>query len=335
MAEAHGVSGPAQPTNMKPSLDIVVVNWNSGSQLRACIESIAAAERSALDLQRIVVVDNASGDGSADGLSFPGLNLVLIRNAENRGFGAACNQGARGTAADYLLFLNPDAVLFKDSLTVPVSFMEAPANSATGICGITLLEQTGEIARSCSRFPTTTMFLAKMVGLSQVLPASWARQRMTDWDHTTSRDVDQIMGAFFLVRRKLFEALGGFDERFFVYYEEVDLCFRAAARGFKSRFLADARAMHRGGGCSHQVKARRLTYSVRSRLKYALKHYSGPSAMLLVLSTLLIEPITRSAASLLRGSVSGCTETLSAFREIWKMTPQLLVGALRSTKAGV
>jgi GT2 family glycosyltransferase len=314
---------------MKPSLDIVIVNWNAGAQLRECLESIAASELAAIDLRRVVVVDNASTDGSARGLPDVGGALAVVRNPENRGFGAACNQGAAGSRADYLLFLNPDTALRRDSLAVPLSFMESPANAGVGICGISLTDRSGRVARSCSRFPTTLMFLSKMVGAHRLLPAALARQPMTEWDHATSRDVDQVIGAYFLVRRALFEELHGFDERFFVYFEEVDFSLRASARGMRSHFLATASALHVGGGCSNQVRARRLTYNLRSRIEYALKHFPGASAAALVLGTLLVEPFTRMVAALLRRSSADFGETFLAYRELWRQAPGLVARALR------
>lgn len=314
---------------MKPSLDIVIVNWNSGEQLQECLASIAEADLTAFDLQRVVVVDNASTDGSASGAPVPGVPLVTVRNSENRGFAAACNQGARGSTAGYLLFLNPDTLLRRDSLSSPLSFMEAAGSAAIGICGIALLDDAGAVARSCSRFPTTAMFLAKMLGIARLLPAAWAMQPMTEWDHSTNRDVDQVIGAFFLVRRRLFDELGGFDERFFVYFEEVDFSLRAAALGQRSHFLASVKALHHGGGTSNQVKARRLTYNLTSRMEYALKHFSRASAAVLVLATLLVEPVARLALALLRRSPSDFTETIAAYRELWRLGPRWIARTMR------
>ncbi len=317
---------------MKPSVDIIIVNWNAGAQLRQCLDSIAAADLTGLQLERVVVVDNASTDGSADTLSSSSLPLLVIRNRENRGFAAACNQGVRGSTAGYLLFLNPDTVLMRDSLRVPVSFMDIPVNSRVGICGIQLTDESGRVAQSCSRFPTAFMFISKMIGLQTVLPPALARQPMTDWDHATSRDVDQVIGAFFLVRRGLFDDLDGFDERFFVYFEEVDFARRAAGKGFRSHYLADARAFHRGGGCSDQVKALRLRYNLQSRIEYALKHFSSSSATALVFATLLVEPPARLTSALLRGALSDFAEILAAYGAVWRRVPEL-IRAAGKTKA--
>ncbi len=118
---------------MSRSLDIVIVNWNTGGQLRACLASIAAAAQDGFVLNRVVVVDNGSKDGSAEGLQDFSVPLMVLRNRENRGFAAACNQGAQGSAADYLLFLNPDVRLYPDSLARPIRFMEEPVNARIGI----------------------------------------------------------------------------------------------------------------------------------------------------------------------------------------------------------
>lgn len=313
---------------MSPSLDIVIVNWNSGEQLRMCIASVAAA-RANVDVRDVIVVDNASSDGSAENLATASLSVTTLRNKANRGFAAACNQGARHGTAEYLLFLNPDAVLFEDSLAQSLSFMASPAHADVGICGIQLLDDTGNVARSCSRFPTTSMFVAKMLGLEKRLPAGWARQRMSDWDHEASRDVDQVMGAFFLVRRSLFEELGGFDERFFVYFEEVDFSVRAASRGVRSHYLATARARHRGGGCSDRIKAKRLTYNLASRIEFGLKHFSILSSTLLVIATLFVEPFARIAAALMRRSLKESGDTLAGYVELWKRSPEYILRALR------
>ncbi|MDP9366947.1 MAG: glycosyltransferase, partial [Chloroflexota bacterium] len=133
---------------------------------------IAAATRHSFALNRVVVVDNGSRDGSAEGLGDFPLPLTLICNRENRGFAAACNQGARESDADYLLFLNPDVRLYPDSLTRPIRFMVEPANARIGICGIQLVDESGRVDRSCARFPTLRMFVGKMLGLTRWLPGS-------------------------------------------------------------------------------------------------------------------------------------------------------------------
>jgi len=147
---------------------------------------------------------------------------------------------------------------------------------------------------------------------------------MAEWGHAQTREVDHVIGAFFLVRRVVFEALGGFDERFFVYLEDLDFSRRASNAGWSSVYLADAQAFHAGGGTSNQIKARRLFYSLRNRLLYAFKHFSWPEAMLVMFATLLIEPFSRAALALLRWSWSGLKETWAAYGMLWNWLPQWL-----------
>ena len=306
-------------------VDIVIVNWNSGNQLRECLNSIASADCTGFRLGRVVVVDNDSLDGSAEGLENIGLPLVLSRNKENRGFAAACNEGAKGTQADYLLFLNPDTRLFEYSLSVPIRFMESPHAADIGICGIQLLNEEGNVATSCARFPTLSAFICRALGVDKLFP-KWFRGRlMFEWDHRESKVVDQVMGAFFLVRCRLFENLRRFDERFFVYFEEVDFSYRAAQIGCKSYFLASARAYHKGGGSSDQVKAKRLFYSLTSRILYGYKHFSRLEALLLLLSTLFIEPISYMFWFCLKFSAKDVKEAVAGYFMLYASLPKLVL----------
>jgi N-acetylglucosaminyl-diphospho-decaprenol L-rhamnosyltransferase len=306
------------------SLDIVIVNWNSGRQLHDCLTSVALAERGGLDLRRVVVVDNGSQDGSLGGLEDLDLPLEVCVNNENRGFGAACNQGALGSEEGYLLFLNPDTRLSPSSLTVPVEYMERAENQNIGICGIQLVDENGAVTRSCARFPGLMSLVNKMLGLDRLRLASFRAPAMTEWDHLESAEVDQVMGAFFLIRRSLFESLAGFDQRFFVYFEEVDLAYRAKRKGWKSFYLVDTKAFHKGGGTSEQIKAKRLFYNLRSRILYGYKNLSRWKAHLLLVLTLFIEPISRVSFSLARGSFSQVRETAVGYILLWESLFRLL-----------
>lgn len=307
-------------------LDIIIVNWNAGDQLRACLRSVAGLADVNRLVSRVVVVDNASTDSSADDLSFPDLSLVVIRNESNRGFAAACNQGASGSRANYLLFLNPDTQLFDESLSVSVRFMEDDRNARVGICGVKLVDEEGRIVRTCARFPSIRTILGNASGLGRFFPKIFPPHFMLEWDHAMTRTVDQVMGAFFLVRRSLFEELRGFDERFFVYYEEVDFSYRAAKLGYESRFLADTQVYHKGGGTSEQVKSTRLYYSLRSRIMYGHKHFPAPVASSLAAVTLILEPVARLVERIAERDGQGIAETWGAFRRLWAEAPALLTG---------
>jgi len=310
---------------MTPSMDIIIVNWNSGEQLCNCLESIInAANQRCFILNRVVVVDNASWDGSADKLEDVRLPLLIIRNPENRGFAAACNQGAKGSEVDYLLFLNPDTYLNEDSLTKPVIFMEKAFSQHIGIVGIQLLDNNAEVARTCARFPTPGRFFSKMLGLDRLFPHVFISYFMYDWNHQESREVDHVMGAFFFVRRLIFEELGGFDEQFFVYLEDLDFSFRARQVGWRSFYLAHAKARHKGGGTSEKVKAMRLFYSLQSRILYGYKHFGWWSATSLMLGTLLIEPLARFTLGVSHHPSGEVRETIKGYSILWSKLPILL-----------
>ncbi|KPJ64955.1 hypothetical protein AMJ44_11750 [candidate division WOR-1 bacterium DG_54_3] len=310
---------------MKSSLDIIIVNWNAGQQLRECIGSIVGAKRDGFNLNRVIVVDNASADGSADELEDLRLPVSIIRNEENRGFAAACNQGAEDSSADYLLFLNPDTYLNQDSLAKPLIFMEEVSDQQIGIVGIQLLDKNGEIARTCARFPTPGRFFSKMLGLDRLFPHAFPSHFMSEWDHQASREVEHVMGAFFLIRRFIFEELGGFDEQFFVYLEDLDFSFRARQAGWHCFYLADTKARHKGGGTSEKVKAMRLFYSLQSRILYGYKHFGWWSATGLMLGTVLLEPWLRVAFAVATGSLVQLKEAQKAYAMLWRSLPQLIL----------
>lgn len=312
------------------TLDIIIVNWNSGCQLRQCLGSISSTGGKGLILERVLVVDNASRDGSADGLEDLGLPLLVKKNQENRGFAAGCNQGAKGSKADFLLFLNPDTILFQDSLNKPIAFLEGPLNSSVGIVGIQLLDENSKINKTCARFPSAGMFIAKALGLDRLLPSIFTGYYMQQWDHRSNRLVDQVMGAFFLVRRCLFEALGGFDQRFFIYFEEVDFSLRARQGGWHSYYLAEAQVYHKGGGTTEQVKGLRLFYSLRSRILYGYKHFTWPSAAILMGWSIFVEPLAHLTRALCRGSIVETREVLKGTAKLWWAIPRFLKVSVKS-----
>ena len=307
-------------------LDIIIVNWNAGEQLRRCVESVAAAERTGFELMRVVVVDNGSTDRSAEGLGGRALPLTVIRNASNRGFAAACNEGAEGSRAEYVLFLNPDTVLFSDSLSKPIADMENPEHRTVGIVGIQLIDERGAVSHSCARFPTAGRILSKSLGLYRLAPRLFPSYQMADWDHGRSREVDYVSGAFFLVRRRVFVELGGFDERFFVYFEETDFSRRMRDRGWTSRFLAEAKAVHRGGGVSEQARAHRLFYAAASRMLYATKHFPALGALAVAGVTLTLEPVVRVGAALFSGSWEGVRENARGYAMLYRSLPRVARG---------
>lgn len=314
------------------SIDVVIVNWNSNQYLRECLQSFVSVRNDAVRLNAVTVVDNASTDHSADGLEAlaPELPLRIIRNEKNRGFGAACNQGAKGSTADYVLFLNPDTRLLAKSLEVPARFLAKPSNTEAGIVGVQMVDDKGNVAITCARFPSPMSMVGQSLGLDRLGIPLFPPHYMKAWKHDEARQVDQVMGAFFFVRRSLFERLAGFDERFFVYYEDLDFSLRAKSAGFTSVYLANAQVYHKGQGTTSKIVDRRLFYVNRSRTLYALKHFSAPAAFVTISVMLVMEPLTRFVAAFF-SRVNSPWAVLRGYRMIWADVPGIFKTASGST----
>jgi len=309
-----------------PSLDIIIVNWNSSAYLRDCLTSIPGALSEDFRLSQVIVVDNASTDGVHEWIKRVDLDLplVVVSNDSNLGFAKACNIGAVLSTADYVLFLNPDTRLLSESLKVPILYMEDASSIDIGIVSIRNIGSDGKIKPSCARFPKASHFFAKMLGLDVLFPFLGTSSLMTEWTYDEDRDVDQVIGAFFLIRRCLFEELNGFDERFFVYFEEVDLSLRAIRLGWKSRFLSGASIFHKGGGSSDTARPQRLFYSLRSRLIYCATHFSSISYVAVVVGTVTIEFISRMLFSMITLSRHRVSEALGGYLKIWLDLPAII-----------
>lgn len=300
-------------------VDVVVVNWNAGQLVADCVRSV---EQYGASVQRTIVVDNGSTDGSI--ALIPRSDRVLVvETGQNLGFARACNVGASHGEADYILFLNPDARLIDDSLSGLIRFMDSPAAAHIGICGARLIGDEGEIQRSCANFTDPSTYVGGAFGLTERFPRLFTPLFAT-FDYRSSRIVDQPIGAHFLIRRPLFEQLNGFDERFFVYFEEVDLALRAKRAGWDSYYFAEAVAYHKGGGASERVKASRLFYTLRSRLLYADKHFSRLGFAATVLASLMLEPLGRFGRAAARGSRDELADTAKAYRMLWGDMPRIV-----------
>jgi N-acetylglucosaminyl-diphospho-decaprenol L-rhamnosyltransferase len=296
-----------------PLVDIIIVNWNAGMAVHRCLESLSRSQFGSFKLDRLVVVDNASKDGSIDQARGLELPLVVLRNNQNLGFAAACNQGARESRAEYLLFLNPDTRLDSDALSVALTFMEQSQNQAVGICGGLAFNEYGGIALSAARFPTLKIIFGKISGLDRFFPSHYPSHQLSPEECQKGGVVDQVIGAFFLVRRELYQKLNGFDERFFVYFEEVDFSRRAQAEGFISYLIPQCHYIHIGCVSSNQKRGQRLFYFLRSRTLYAFKHFSRQDAWLLTILTLTLELMARLILSLASFSACRMTETVEGY----------------------
>lgn len=285
------------------SLSIIIVNWNSTDCLQKCIESLSETKKTTFILDKIIIVDNASDPGQVSDLRSLSLNqdiYTIIYSKTNLGFAKACNLGASGLNSDYLLFLNPDTTLFEDTLDRCMQSMSihAKEQQSVAVLGCRLVDEQGNTQRCCSRFPKLRFYLAKCIGINRIFKS--LNQFMLEWDHKESRYVDEVMGAFFLTNGNVFRMLEGFDERFFVYYEEVDYCKRVKDVGFEVYYDCEASVYHEAGASSKRVIAERLFYELRSRYQYQQKYNGKFGAWSIKLIT-KIEYISRCILLLLVG----------------------------------
>lgn len=277
-----------------PDLSIVIVNWNVRELLRACLKSLTDDERrTAVDEQassvirrpsslEIIVIDNASSDGSAAMVAAEFPAVTLIANSENRGFTGGNNQGISIARGRYVFFLNPDTVVAGDALATMSAYMDA--HPAVGACGPQLLYGDGSLQSSRRRFPTLMTALFESTPLAWHWPAAhnpWARRYHMEDTQTSQalpgETVDWLVGAALMVRREALAQVGGFDEGYFMYSEELDWCRRAKYAGWQIVHLPDAQVVHYEGKSSEQVVAARHIRFQTSRVRYFRK-FHGPLA---------------------------------------------------------
>jgi GT2 family glycosyltransferase len=300
-----------------PTLDVVIVTWNSEASLPHCLASLAASARTRFTFDRIVIVDNASSaaiwPGQYDGLPA----IALIANDRNRGFAAACNQGAEGSRADYVLFINPDAVVAPEALDRAVAAFDEPSRRHVAAIGLQLVDGRGAPQATCGRFLTFRAVFNQLTGLSLASPRRFRGFRMTDWDHRESREVDYVSAACTLLRRPVFAELGGFDEGFTVYLEDADFALRARRAGWRSLFLAGAIACHEGGWATGRDRAVRLAHAWRSLLVYSRKHFDPPRAVTLGLVTLTLAPLARLGEAVTHASGRELVNALAGYVRLY------------------
>jgi N-acetylglucosaminyl-diphospho-decaprenol L-rhamnosyltransferase len=292
------------------SVDIIVVNWNAGAQLARALQPLIEHKNDDELAIRCYVVDNASTDDSLSMISqYP---VEIIRNKTNLGFGKACNIAYARSGGDFLLLLNPDTEWKLPNLKQLLERLVAMSEFAA--IGPQQLGENGRVMRTCGRFPRFTQALWDCIGLSKLLPSLITpAPLMTDWDHSNSQEVDHLMGSFVLFRRSALPKEQLFDERFFLYFEDLDLSNRLHRLGKKSYFDHHVKIMHAGGGTSRQVKAKRLFYSLQSREAYWEKYFSKRQYIILVCCAGSLELAGRLIQGLIHLNLDQCKETLSAY----------------------
>ena len=255
------------------SVDVVVVSFNSRAKLLSCVGPLAGAAGIA-----VVVVDNASHDDTL--ATVTGLPIKTIALTENVGFGAGCNIGWRSVSSPYVLFLNPDALMSAEAVNLLAQ--RADERPEAGALAPKLMTPSGELDYSLRRFPRLRSTYARALFLQRLMPrATWVDEVIRDpRAYAEPHAVEWITGACLLVRRAVLEELGGFDERFFMYCEDKDLCTRLWKAGYSVEYEPSIVCEHEGGAGSEASRGVRRTMLTRGRMDYAAAHSSRATVIL-------------------------------------------------------
>ena len=252
-----------------PDLSIVIVNWNTRELLRECLASVRAGLG---DLPaKVIVVDNASEDGSAGMVAAEFPEFVLIRNAENRGFAAANNQGFAVARGRHVLLLNSDTLVHGEVLPRSVAWLDA--HPEVGAMGCRVLNTDGSVQRTCAMYPSLLNQLLQTSGLWKLpRPRFFGRYLMTDWQRDSERIVDTISGCYLLVRAQVIDEVGPLDEAFFFFGEETDWCRRMRDAGWKLMFAPVGEITHHGSVSARKLNHRRDVMLTQALVRLHRKH---------------------------------------------------------------
>ena len=295
-------------------LSIIIVNWNTRDMLRNCLASIPGQD----GLQKeIIVIDNASEDGSAAMVAGEFPDVRLIRNGANLGFATATNQGLRAASGRHLLLLNSDTLVLGDVLADSVRYMDEHAD--VGMMGCRVLNEDGTTQMTCSRYPSFFNLLLQTLGLNRLARPRWLqRYQMLDWARDDEREVEVVSGCYLVARRTTLAQIGLLDESFFLYGEETDWCRRCAAAGWRLIFAPVGEIIHFGSGSSSALNYRRDLMLTEGTVRLHRKHGGSPAAVSIWLLLLLFN-LSRSAYWSLRSVAdsSGSTRSrASHFRQV-------------------
>jgi len=288
----------ARPSKLL-SLDVtvVLVSYNTAGLLPKAIVDLRTSA-AGLSLQ-IIIIDNASRDDSVELIRRDFADCTLIENKTNVGFGRANNQALPLIKGRYVLLLNTDAFVSQDTLQKTVAHMDE--HPECGLLGVKLVGRDGELQPSCRYFPTPLNKFLNRTGLNKLFP--WVRMvDEMDWDHASVRACDWVPGCYLLIRREVIDQVGLFDERYFLYSEEMDLCFAAKKAGWKVYYYPDTTVVHLGGESAKSDSeitdsGRQIErLQIESELLYFRKNH-GVSAVIvhLILTTLgdILLPLKR------------------------------------------
>ena len=253
-------------------LTVVIVNYNSTDFLVNCLESLA--ELIVRDGYQVVVVDNASEDQDFSQISATYPRITFITNEVNRGFAMACNQGLRRIPAKNYLLLNPDCVVDKGAVEECLAFLQG--NIEIGIVGCRVTNPDGSLQLACRRrIPRPSTAFYRLSGLSRLFPNSprLAAYNLQYVDDGEAHEVEAVSGSFLMFSRHVLKDTGGLDERFFLYGEDLDFCYRAANAGWKIYYYPSARVTHHKNASSRQDIGRTTYHFYKAMDIFYRKHF--------------------------------------------------------------
>lgn len=282
-----------------PALSIIIVNYNVRQFLENALTSLLRAMEGIGG--EIFVVDNASEDGSVEMVreKFPGVRLIV--NATNAGFARANNAALREASGRYILLINPDTIVQEDTLKVMVRFLDAHPD--VGLAGCTILNPDGTLQLACRRsFPTPWVAFTKIMGLSTLFPRSrwFGRYNLTYRNPDETYEVEAISGSFMMIRREAYEKVGGLDEMFFMYGEDLDWCYRVRQAGFRVYYVHETKIIHYKGESTRRSDIDEIRVFYHAMQQFVEKHFSRSSVVELLLTLGIL--LRASAAFVARAS---------------------------------
>ena len=251
---------------MPPTISVIIVSWNVRDLLTACLDSLPGACDDPLE---IIVVDSASTDGTAAMLRERFPQVRLLAQDTNVGFSRGCNIGLQAAQGELMLLLNPDTVVRPGALTALAAALTA--DPAAGLAGPLTFNGDGSVQSTRRRFPDFWTGVFDTPWLQRFAPGRIARYHMSDLPDDGQYAVDWVQGSAILLRRALYEQIGGLDEGYFMYSEELDWCWRARAAGWRALFAGSAHIVHYGGRSSEQAPARTHIAYQQSKLRFFRK----------------------------------------------------------------
>jgi GT2 family glycosyltransferase len=284
-------ASPAQ-TAAENAVSIVIVSWNAKRYLAECLESL---QRQCGEVRpEVIVVDNASSDGSPELVASQFPHVRLIRNVENAGFARANNAGIALSTGEYVCLVNSDVRFVSNCFAPMLRYMQEHPEVA--LLGPKMLSAEGEVRRSTMRFPTLWNSYCRALGLDGIFRKSriFGGQLMADFDHQTTRDAEVLNGWFWMARRSALEEVGLLDEQFFMYGEDIDWCYRFRQAGKRIIFFAGAEAIHYGGASSGNAPVRFYLEMYRAGWQFWHKHH-GRMAQAGFLTSIGLHHILRTA----------------------------------------